>query len=230
MLLNHSLFIKVGLVGLSLALPLTSSATGLGFDQTRVIIEKGKTAGSLVIDNRGNNAFFVRAHVEDRHHVKTSVAMARPPVFQLNAQKASRIQVAVDRKAVPDDRESLFWLYTKAYPAQKVDDGKNKLMFNFVTQLKVFYRPEGLSGNLSSAAKSLQWSVKGGQIVAKNDSPYNISMASYQLGKRLIDTNHVVEPFSSLPTGVMVKNRPIRFAWTIINDFGGAETYETELK
>lgn len=218
------------LTGLCFGIGLSSSAwgSGLGFDKTRLIIEGGNQDGSLVLDNRGDGTFYVRAHVEDRHHQKTTDAMARPPVFQLNPQKASRVRIFVDKAKVPQDRESMFWLYTKAYPAKKLDDAQNILSFNFITQLKVFYRPEGLKGGLSASAKKIQWSLKNGQVVAKNDSPYNISLAAYHLNDKMIDTNHVIAPYSEHVTGVKTK-LPAKFGWTIVNDFGGVETYTVDL-
>ncbi len=218
------------LTGLCFGISLSSSAwgSGLGFDKTRLIIEGGNQDGSLVLDNRGDGTFYVRAHVEDRHHQKTTDAMARPPVFQLNPQKASRVRIFVDKAKVPQDRESMFWLYTKAYPAKKLDDAQNILSFNFITQLKVFYRPEGLKGGLSASAKKIQWSLKNGQVVAKNDSPYNISLAAYHLNDKMIDTNHVIAPYSEHVTGVKTK-LPAKFGWTIVNDFGGVETHTVDL-
>ena len=220
------------LSSLCFGIGLSSSAwgSGLGFDKTRLIIEGGKQDGSLVLDNRGDNTFYVRAHVEDRHHQKTTDAMARPPVFQLNPQKASRVRVFVDKSKVVQDRESMFWLYTKAYPAKKVTDADNLLAFNFITQLKVFYRPKGLKGDLSTSAKNVQWSLKNGQVVAKNNSPYNISLAAYHLNDKLIDTNHVIAPYSEHKTGVKATTLPAKFGWTIVNDFGGVETYTVELR
>ena len=214
---------------LGIGLSSAAWASGLGFDKTRLIIEGGKQDGSLVLDNRGDNTFYVRAHIEDRHHQKTTDAMVRPPVFQINPQKAFRVRVFVDKTKVPQDRESMFWFYSKAYPAQKLTDTKNILAFNFVTQLKVFYRPSGLKESLSASAKKIQWSLKDGQIVAKNDSPYNISLAAYHLNNKLIDTNHVIAPYSEHNTGVKSK-LPAKFGWTIVNDFGGVETHTVELR
>ncbi len=214
---------------LGIGLSSTAWASGLGFDKTRLIIEGGKQDGSLVLDNRSDNTFYVRAHIEDRHHQKTTDAMARPPVFQINPQKAFRVRVFVDKTKVPQDRESMFWLYTKAYPAKKLTDADNILAFNFITQLKVFYRPIGLKEGLSASAKKVQWSLKNGQVVAKNDSPYNISLAAYHLNDKLIDTNHVIPPYSEHNTGVKTK-LPAKFGWTIVNDFGGVETHTVELK
>ena len=231
MTIQNRIFKNFLLTGVSLTIGMCSNAwgSGLGFDKTRLIIEGGNQDGSLVLDNRGNGTFYVRAHVEDYLHQKTTDAMARPPVFQLNPQKASRVRVFVDKSKVPQDRESMFWLYTKAYPAKKLDDAQNILSFNFVTQLKVFYRPKSLKGGLSASAKNVQWSLKNGQVVAKNDSPYNISLAAYHLNGKLIDTNHVIAPYSEHVTGVKTK-LPAKFGWTIVNDFGGIETHTVDLK
>lgn len=205
-------------------------ATGPGFDKTRLIIEGGKQDGSLVLNNRGDGIFYVRAHVEDCNHKKTADAMAHPAVFQLNPQKASRIRVFVDKTKVSQSQETMFWLYTKAYPAKKIDNTTNLLSFNFISQLKVFYRPKGLKGDLSTSARKVQWFIKSDQVVAKNNSPYNISLAAYHLNGKLIDTNHVIAPYSEHPTGIKLSKLPVKFGWTIVNDFGGVETHTVDLK
>ena len=233
MTIQKSFFKKLLFTSLCFSVGFSTSAlgSGLGFDKTRLIIEGGKQDGSLVLDNRSDNTFYVRAHIEDTHHQKTTDVMARPPVFQINPQKASRVRVFVDKTKVPQDRESMFWLYTKAYPAKKLDNTtQNILAFNFITQLKVFYRPEGLKDGLSASAKKVQWTLKNGQVVAHNNSPYNISLAAYHLNDKVIDTNHVIAPYSEHPTGVNAKTLPIKFGWTIVNDFGGIETHTVNLK
>lgn len=209
-----------------------SQAEGLGFDKTRLIIQNGAVDGSFLIDNDSNNAFLVRTHIEDSEKVKTSQAKALPPIFQLNPRKAARIRVVVDKTKVATDRETMFWMFSKAYPAQSVDDkNQPRLQFNYINRIKVFYRPQGLEGTLSQATKDLKWSVKGDRLFVQNDSPFNISFASFSINGKLLDTSQVLAPFSSWHSDIDLKKYPkkIQFGWNTINEFGGVTTNEMEI-
>lgn len=200
-------------------------AVGLGFDKTRLIIQGDRNTGSVVFDNRTDGAFFVRTHLEDLNKKKTNKGMARPPVFQVNPQRAARIQVVIDDKQLPKDRESMFWLYTKAYPAQKVDDkAQSKMMFNYAFQMKVFYRPSSIQGTYIDAAKSLIWYAENGQLHVRNDSAFNISLVGVEINQKHVDTNKVISPFSSENLGHKVNPNFLKnkFLWYVIADDGSA--------
>lgn len=205
-------------------------AVGLGFDKTRLIIQGNRNTGSVVFDNRTDGAFFVRAHLEDLNKKKTNKGMVRPPVFQVNPQRAARIQVVIDDKQLPTDRESMFWLYTKAYPAQKIDDkAQSKMMFNYAFQMKVFYRPSSIQGTYIDAAKSLVWYEENGRLHVRNDSAFNISLVGVEINQKHTDTNKVLLPFSSENLGHKV-NRDFlknKFLWYVIADDGSPVRFPT---
>ena len=203
-------------------------ASGLGFDKTRLIIDENRNVGSVVFDNRTDGAFFVRTHLEDVNGKKTNQGMARPPVFQVNPQRAARVQVVVDGENLPQDRESMFWLYTKAYPAQKVDDTHHsKMKFNYAFQMKVFYRPKGLQGSYNEAAKSLVWNVSDGLLNVRNESPFNISLVGLEINQKHADANVVLAPFSTVKLGNKAKKEFLEnnLYWYVIDDNGTVIRY-----
>lgn len=63
--------------------------------------------------------------------------------------------------ALPKDRESVFWFNVLEVPP-KPDAAKaanqSLLQLAFRTRIKLFYRPEGLSGISSDAPLALKWS------------------------------------------------------------------------
>ena len=222
-------FVGASTMVLTLASSPIANADGLGFDKTRLIISDGQNAGSVVLDNRTDQAYFVRAHLEDSEHVKTTAGMVRPPIFEVKPQQAGRMRVVIDQKSVPTDRETMFWLYTKSYPAKKPEDNKQKLNFNFIIQMKVFYRPEGLKGTLLQAAEKLQWRFDKDRLMVKNDSPFNISLVGLKINDKPVDTNKVVKPFSEIDSGVKIANKSGKLFWYIMNDFGGVEQFSKNM-
>ena len=219
----------VSAVVFSIATTPYAYAEGLGFDKTRLIISDGANSGSVVLDNRTDQAYFVRAHLEDSERVKTDVGMVRPPLFQVKPQQAGRMRVVIDQKSVPTDRETMFWLYTKSYPAKTVEDNKHQLNFNFVIQMKVFYRPNGLKGTLLNAAEKLQWRLEKGRLFVKNNSPFNVSLVGLLVNDKPMDTNKVVKPYSESDLGVSVKAGVGTLAWYIIDDMGDVKQFSTKI-
>ncbi len=222
-------FASIGAMALSIAVAPYAHADGLGFDKTRLIIAEGANGGSVVLDNRTDQAYFVRAHLEDSEHVKTQLGMVRPPLFQVKPQQAGRMRVVIDQKKVPTDRESMFWLYTKSYPAKSPEEKKQQLNFNFVIQMKVFYRPDGLKGSLLKAAEKLQWCLDKGRLFVKNDSPFNVSLVGLLVNEKPMDTNKVVKPYSEIDLGVSLKGNIDKLSWYIIDDFGSVKQFSTKM-
>lgn len=218
-----------GLIGLLVVSQNSLAAGGLGFDKTRLYIHSGKTDGSLLLKNTSNNVYLVKARLEDFDQNPTRMGTVRPPIFQINPDKATRLRVLINAKDLPTDRESMFWLFTHAFPAQKVTDTKiNQLQFNYLTRIKVFYRPSGLQGSLEAATEQVDWTVKNSKLVAKNQSPYNISLASLRVNGKLIDTSKVLTPYSNWASNISVQSssKPVSISWSSINEFGGISTYE----
>ncbi len=221
--------VSIGVIMLAIVATSIAQAGGLGFDKTRLVISDGKNSGSVVLDNRTDHAYFVRAHLEDSERVKTDAGMVHPPIFQIKPQQAGRMRVVIDQKKVPSDRETMFWLYTKSYPAKSPEDKKQQLNFNFVIQMKVFYRPEGLKGTLLKAAEKLQWRLDKGRLLVKNDSPFNVSLVGLSINDKPQDTNKVVKPYSEMDSGVSLKSNVGTVSWYIIDDFGGVKQFSTKM-
>ena len=80
-------------------------------------------------------------------------------------QHAARLRLALDKSRVPQDRETLFWLVSHAFPAIAADASAQRLNFNFVLKMKV------LRSGPPAAAK-LVWYSKRDKLAVRNDSPY----------------------------------------------------------
>ncbi|MFU0842781.1 MAG: hypothetical protein ACFWTZ_09325 [Burkholderia sp.] len=207
---------------------LSAEATGIGFDRTRVVIENGASEGSLVLKNETNWAFLVRNSVENVDRQKTDKAAALPPIHKMMPGKSARVRIAVTNpEALPKDRESLFWLDSKAIPAKS--DAENTVRFNYVSRLKVFYRPKGLAYSQSEAMKRQELSVDGGRLHIKNPTPYYITYGEYRLNGKVIDASDMVAPFSEKTVTLEVKKGDA-LSWSGVNDLGAMQPVEARLK
>lgn len=216
---------------MAVSLPAVSLAApgGFGFDKNRLVIEDGHTSGSFSLRNANETGLLIRAHVEDFNQVLTQQAQARPRLFQVRGGGTGRVRVDVNPKGLPTDRETQFWLYTKAFPAIDLKkEQENQIQINFVTRLKVFYRPKGIKVKVEEAVRDLNWKREDGRLVAENNSPLNVTIVSItQNGKRQ-SVSHVIKPFSRWVTNT--KAAPGHMKWQSINDQGGVIEYEGTLR
>jgi P pilus assembly chaperone PapD len=131
-----------------------------------------------------------------------------PPVFRIDAGKGQVLRIAYTREdspktPLPTDKESLFWLNVLSMPPTPDHANRQSLLqFAIRTRIKLFFRPEGLSGKSEKAPEQLQWKLvsHGAEqaLEAYNPSAYHISFASIALvaGDREIhsDTPPILAP------------------------------------
>ena len=214
----------------AMAFPLMANSAGFGFDKTRLIIADGKDSGSITIQNGNENGLLIKSHVEDADMVLSRDARAVPKMFQVKGNHSGRIRVVVNPASLPKDRETQFWLYTKAFPEIKLDNkNSNQMQVNFVTRLKVFYRPQGLKADIKKANATLKWSNQDGRLTAKNDSPLNLTVIGVDVGAKHVSTSHVIKPYSQWNTGVKLSEGQTKVRWEAMNDLGGSDKNEAKI-
>ena len=137
--------------------------------------------------------------------------------------------------ALPKDRESVFWFNVLEVPP-KPDAAKaanqSLLQLAFRTRIKLFYRPEGLSGISSDAPLALKWSwaTSEGKAALRvdNPTPYYVSFSSGDLeanGKRYPLDMTMIAPFSNdviKVNGMSGRTSSAKEHFFAINDFGGS--------
>ena len=116
-------------------------AEGLGYDRTRLILTEDDTNASVLIKNDTAQAYLIRPQLMDEQEHPAPEAAVRPPLMKLVPQHATRLRLALDKSRLPQDRETLFWLVSHAFPAIAADASAQRLNFNFVLKMKVLYRP-----------------------------------------------------------------------------------------
>ncbi|EMN5548496.1 fimbrial chaperone [Enterobacter cloacae] len=240
----YVLNIKSGLKALLLAsvsvFALNASAD-IVISGTRIIYPESAKDVTVSMDNRGTRPLLVQTWLDDGRDSTNPQELklpfiVTPPVSRVEPQKGQTVRITWLGQTLPKDKESLFWFNVLEVPPKaKESDNQSMLQLAFRTRIKLFFRPTGLKGEPTEAAKNLKWSqTRQGQKVvlsAKNDSPYYVSLASASLisgGKRYEIETHYIEPFSS--QAMNVKNAPLtgnsKIIWQAINDYGGIDKYE----
>ncbi|EBB6210766.1 MULTISPECIES: molecular chaperone [Enterobacteriaceae] len=219
-----------------------SQPKGIGFSLSRVVMMAVKKGGSIVEVRNGTDKIWLMqsrvlaADPDQGIPVAPSSAeslpfLVLPPLKRMDARDSLilRVVAAPQKTAkLPKDRESLFFLSSKAIPAISVT-GRNTAHTGSVSvalenDIKLFYRPAGLAEEaLDDVAGQLQVRLDGDKLRFTNPSPYFITFAFIQVnGHAVADKalRPMIGPKSSqlypLPQGVNYGD----VSWALIDEYG----------
>ncbi|MEH9034511.1 molecular chaperone [Klebsiella quasipneumoniae] len=207
-----------------LSIGVSVAQAGVVIGGTRVIFDGNKKEASIGINNPDKTPYLIQSWIETPGGAgEKAPFIITPPLYRLNngQQNVERI---VATGALPQDKESLFWLNIKAIPsAAKVD---NTLQIAIKTRIKLIYRPAAMKGaSPGEQVDKLRWQRVGNKIQVNNPTQHVMNFNEISLsGKKLPDVSYVLPGSTTmfdLPSGVT--GGPVTFK--IINDYGspGAE-------
>lgn len=200
---------------------------------TRVIaLESDKETSIKLLNDDKNSDYLVQSWIEDQSgNDKNLPVLLTPPLFKIGAGREGKLRMVILPGKVPQDRESVYWLWIQEIPPVSKVEG-NQLQMAVRTRLKVFIRPTTLKEKSTDTISKLQWQVaeQGGKswIIAKNPTEYYASFSELSVsagGKsvQVADKNTMVpakgEARYALPAGVAGKSGTLNYS--VINDFGG---------
>lgn len=214
-----------------LILPLTFStdnvtASGIQVGRTRIIYEAGKKEVSLPLTNTDSQLPWLIQSWTDTGDEKTrGPFIVTPPLFRLDSQKEQSLRIAWNGTALPDNKETLFYMNVRTIPASaKEDDGKNVLRLIYKTRLKLFWRPKQLPGSQAETCEKLQFTRQGNTLQVANQRAFYTVFDSVHIGATSLRAVDMVAPFSTgsftLPTNATGSN----VSWRCITDYGNAST------
>lgn len=193
---------------------------GVVIGGTRVIYDGNKKESSISVNNPDTMPYLIQSWVETLNGgAEKAPFIITPPLYRLDhdQQNVERIVLA---GALPQDKESLFWLNIKAIPSAPRKD--NTLQIAVKTRIKLIYRPAGLKGIIpEEQADKLTWQRSGNQVQVTN--PTNLVMNFNEIkvsGKKIEDASYVLPGSTArfdLPKGVTSGS----VTFKIINDYGG---------
>ena len=162
---------------------------------TRVIYPQNTKQQTLILANSNDYPIVAQTWVDDgtgNPELAKAPFVVLPAVFKINPKGIQTIRMVHNGDAMPQDRESVFWLnlYEVAGKTtaqnQALANSQARLDFAMNTQLKIFYRPANLAKmNIEQIAAQLRFSLQqsAGQwfLVCHNPTPYHISFTGLKV-------------------------------------------------
>lgn len=207
------------------------AAGGVTLGATRIIYPADAAQTSISMANHSDTeTYLIQSWVSDSQGKKSSDFIVTPPLFVSHAGKENALRIElVGKPTWPADRESLYYLNSKAVPS--VDKSKlqgNVLQFATQSVIKMFIRPKGLPTNPSDAPASLQCSYSANSISVNNPSPYYVSMVSLTIdGKKIDVPSEMVAPKSSATIPLSKGSSGGKLKFQTINDYGAVTAART---
>lgn len=193
---------------------------GLRLGASRIVIEKGARKGALEVTNLEKTPVIVVAKLSNTDSSDATALRLMPSAFKLNSLEKGAVRMVLTQ-ALPEDRESVFWLGVTAVPPREKTQG-NRVALMLTHSIKVYYRPKNLDGNFLSAAQGLKWTYKNGVLTAKNDGPISVQFHDVLLNGHIVGQTDLLMPFAQKSWKVPdapAKVQRLRFSF--INEFSG---------
>ncbi|HBC7422434.1 TPA: molecular chaperone [Serratia marcescens] len=240
---NKSISVLVGILGCLLfavagirgayAAPLS----GVGFSFSRVVLMADKRGGATVdVNNNTPNVYLMQSRVVNADPAtgmpvepgnNTAPFLVLPPLQRVDAQQrlSLRIIASPDGTAkLPQDRESVFFLATKAIPSVPSKGDKGHMAIALVNNIKLFWRPKGLKSEvIDDVSNTLTISRDGNKLKVTNHSAYYLTFFSLTVGGQAVSPEALramVPPRGSwdypLPKGITGGTA----SWKLIDEYG----------
>ena len=241
---QKSLFFYCALFGLS------TLHAGVVINGTRVVYPEGEKEVTVQLNNDSKLPSLVQSWIDhsdeklnkEGNHPVPFVLV--PPMSRVEPGKGQTLRILYTGEALPQDRESLFYLNILDIPPKPAQESTSKsgdyLQISVRSRLKFFFRPKGLKMSIEEAPESVSWCVykrPDGKwlLKAKNNTPYYITYrdASIIDGKDYpIKDIDMLSPESDTDFSVSaIKNLPnLSIRYTIVNDYGGSTKGQAPIK
>lgn len=239
-----SLTAAVLALGLAAALQAQASVVIGG---TRIIYNANERETTIKLSNEGKSPALTQTWIDKGDPKATPASIdvpfsVTPPVARIDPGKAQTLRIIHTGEAMPQDKESVFWLNVLEVPPKPTAEEAevNKLQMAFRSRVKLFYRPAGLNGSANEAPAQILWrlvqSANRPALEGRNPSPFHVSFSSIELaagGKTArFDDGGMIAPGETkvFPLSGDVPQGPdAKVRYQALNDYGGAVTNEAPL-
>lgn len=211
---------------------------------TRVVYPGNEREVTVKLSNTGKGPVLVQSWIDkgDVEALPEKIQVPfiiTPPINRIDPDKSQTLRLSyTGSPALPEDRESVYWLNVLEIPPVTKNVAPNRLQMAFRTRIKLFYRPAALSDRekAAEAAEKLSWSVSGGELKATNSTPYFVSLVSVTLSQGSRKTSvegEMVSPMSGhsfqIKESALLRSGST-VSWEYVNDWGAVKTAHTTLQ
>lgn len=216
----------MALLALSTAVAGTGRAeAGVALGATRVVYPADQKQVTLgVSNNNDKDTFLIQSWVENDDGQKESRFVMTPPLFVMQGKKENTLRIIdATNKALPQDKESLFWVNVKAIPSlDKAHQKDNTLQLAITSRIKMFYRPGNLSMAPDQAPSKLTFRRSKNALELRNPTPYFLTVTELNAGTRILP-NTMVPPMGSVSV-TLPADAGSAITYRTINDYGALTT------
>ncbi|MFK3706472.1 fimbrial chaperone protein [Raoultella sp. BIGb0138] len=210
------------LTWICLAASLCSSvayAGGVGLGATRMVYSGATTQSMLQIRNtHPDSSFLIQSWIENEQGQRSNDFVITPPLYVLKPATESVVKIMFNGKSLPRDRETLYWMTVKAIPQQSNNAASNSLQFASANRIKVFYRPQGLAGDVNEAWKKITADYRAGKVTLNNATPYYLTTINLKIDGRPVQPV-MVPPRASITLMESFTQARV-MSYQTINDYG----------
>jgi fimbrial chaperone protein len=208
------------ILGLSLCVPSLALANGVSLNATRVIYAKDAKQATISSRNSAKETtYLMQTWVEEETGEKSKRFIITPPLLTARPGSENLMRIILkDGSSLPNDRESVFYLNSKAIPSiNKAEaEGKNLLIIASVTRIKLFVRPSGLKISPDEAPNKLEFKKEGTNVKVRNPTPYYITITNLQAGSKVISDLMIAPQEEQVINNISASS----LAFNTINDYG----------
>ncbi|MFI8415335.1 molecular chaperone [Serratia sp. NPDC078593] len=210
---------------------------GISFYVLRVIFpEKEKKGVTLTANNKTQNVYLMQSWIQPvdvktggvlPHDGQTPMPfIVTPPLQRLDPGDALTLRIRRTQVALPEDRESVFFISLKAIPLQQGQEQSTvsqQLTLTVVSNLKLFYRPKSLEPRaVAEVAHQLRFRREGQRLIAENPTPYWLTFSRLKIGNDLLDKARlrVMVPPKGQQAYVLPDQAAGEVSWQLIDEDG----------
>jgi len=233
--MNKNLFLSIKTFGFVLLATLCSVASAsVVITGTRVIYPSDAREVSVKLNNTGKRPVLIQSWIDDgdakaKPETLHVPFVLTPPINRVEPDKGQTLRISYTGQPLPADRESIYWLNVLEIPAKNpVLKNENYLQMAFRSRLKLFFRPAALQGKANDAAKTLVWHAQDGLIVAKNPTPYYVSLVNIAVNDKMAEAD-MVAPFAEESYKLVGKTGD-KITVSYVNDYGAVVNFDSQIK
>lgn len=222
----------------ALSLLSASSQANVVINTTRIIYPGEAREVTATLDNPGKQPALVQTWIDsgdaNASPEKIQVPFVLlPPMFRLDPGQQQTLRITFTHsQALPQDRESVFWLNMLDIPPKPRSEIKNYLQFSIRSRFKLFYRPSGLKADPAEAAGALMWRlIDGGKTLqVQNSGPYHVTVTKLTIGGQSQEGKMVL-PFGTenLPL-TKSTSAPTEVEFSIVDDYGAQKQHRAQVE
>nr|WP_314263953.1 fimbria/pilus periplasmic chaperone [uncultured Moellerella sp.] len=229
---------KIIIFILAFCVSITPAFASVTMLKTRVIYLSDTKSETLSLKNNDDIPYIMQIWTDINNPNSTpdnadGPFIVQPTIFRIEPKSGRNANLIFTGSALPQDRESLFYLNLVQIPPQNSKAASNELSILLRHRIKIFYRPTSLTTDISDIGKYISFSeVSSAGIEVKNNSPYFLSLTSLtaqnSTGQSVEFIPAMVPPYASekmiIKNDKKAKFKPTNIEFTYISDLGGKIT------